>query len=154
MICAACKRPMGPGARKCMYCGAAAVEPALADAPAAPPRAVPLPRPRRSLPLRSGGAAKAATGGLLSVIVIVGLIGMKVCRAVNRISGENVASATYTLQPGEDRGGTLDVKGSYRYTFEVTALDAPTGMFVGRVSSNGNLSQADLQSLIQKLVLV
>lgn len=150
VICSACKKPVAPGARQCPSCGrtfavrsapkkpAPAPEPDLLPPEPPPVRSAPPPlpsRPRRTVPLRGGGkAAQATVGGILSILVFCGFLGLRVCRVVNKVVGKDYVDVTVTIKP-EDHvyGESFQVDGSFRYSLEVTALDGPVHMALSSI---------------------
>ncbi|HEX7898891.1 MAG TPA: hypothetical protein VF950_14100 [Planctomycetota bacterium] len=165
MICPTCQRPLPAGSRTCLRCprpaSKAATKPApsddlLTDEPppepsaagraAAAAAAVPI-RPRRRTPLRSGGGAKFTIGGALAVLLVIGGLGLKVCRVSRGILGETIENKLVTLEPEGEHSGTLDISGSYGYTFTVTALDGPVHMGVSRASGK-TPSEKDIFTLV------
>ena len=108
------------------------------EPPPAAARSAPPPRPfppRRSVPLRGGGkAAQVTVGGILSLLVFCGFLGLRVCRVVNKVVGKDYVDVTVTIKP-EDHvyGESFQVDVSFRYSLEVTALDGPVHMALSSI---------------------
>jgi hypothetical protein len=64
------------------------------------------------------------------------------------ILGQTLENKTVTLAPESDYSGTLEVSGSYGYTFTVTAVDGPLLIGVSRLSGPGAPSEKDLFQLV------
>lgn len=98
--------------------------------------------------LRGHPARRFTIGTIVGILLVVGWIGLKVFRVVNRITGETVENKLVTLDPDGTYGGSVEVKGSYSYTFEVTAIDGPCRMGVTHLtSSKGEPSFEDVARL-------
>ncbi len=87
--------------------------------------------PAPAAPAQPTGGAKTAIGGALSVILILGLVGLKVWRASERIMGKTVVDETVTLDADGSYSGSIQVKGNCTYSFDVTAHDKPLKMAPG-----------------------
>ncbi len=102
-------------------------------------------------PAASGGgsAAKTTIGGILSVIVIAGFIGLKVCRVANKITGNTLANEVMTVPPGSWKGGTFEVTGSVTYTLEVTGIDGSCRAGIMKIKTSGKVTDEEEQTLVK-----
>ncbi len=73
-------------------------------------------------------------GGIISLLVFCGFLGLRVCRVVNKVVGKDYVDVTVTIKP-EDHvyGESFQVDGSFRYSLEVTALDGPVHMALSSI---------------------
>lgn len=149
MNCPRCGKALPRTSRTCPACARQPVE-LLTEEPAAaaPARAPSFARPRRRLPLRTSTRSGFTIGGIATVLLIVGGLGLKVCRVSKSVFGQTVENQVYTLPPEGDYGGTLEVSGSHSYTFTVSALDGPVHMGITRLAGKGPPGRDDILRLI------
>lgn len=145
------RAPVKPTVRPPLQAGTKPPAPArpAAPRPAAPIIAARRPRPT---PLTSSRAGTFTAGGLISVLVVGGLIGLRVCNTAKRITGQTVVDETLTIPADKQHGGTIQVEGSHSYTFDVTALDRPLRMAFGRIQNPQKPTAQELVALLQSAV--
>lgn len=104
----------------------------------------------RSAASGGGNAAKTTIGGILSVLVIAGFIGLKVCRVANKITGNTlVNNEVMAIPPGSWKGGTFEVTGGVTYTLEVTGIDGPCRAGIMRIKTSGKVTDEEEVTLVK-----
>jgi hypothetical protein len=106
------------------------------------------PRPIARIRRGSGTAAKVTIGGVISVLIVLAVIGLRVGATASRIMGRTVVNETTTIPADGDYSGGVEVQGTVSYTFTVTAHDGEAQMLFGPIRNPDNPTHEEILRLL------